>query len=908
MEHVADRAYPRTDVDGQQAELAREAFDSYAEEPAANPEARTAGWQALGPITPRVPGVTTQYADPATLTGPSTEESGRVTALAIDPNCGKPSATAAAPCRLWVAASGGGIWRTDNALSDAPVWIEPPPGVPTSAFGSLVIDPNDPAANTLYAGSGEANGSSENEGGLGLFRSVDGGASWQLLPGSQPAALNRAIGAIVVKPGDPRSIWIGTAIARNGGSSVFGGEVQPPGAPALGVYASKDAGASFTFASDLHDKTPPDPAIAAREFGLFPGGVSKLALDPISPRTLYAAIHGYGLWRSLDNGATWAQVFHPMNQTNVAAGNNDLLGDRTEFDVVAAGGRSRIYLGDGSGDLARSEVWRTNNAAALHGDPSGRVSNAAWTPLSSETNGTPGFLPLNYCQFQCYFDNVVTSPASELGMVPGQADTVWLGGSMYFDELPLYPFQPPRSNGRSVMRSVNAGGGPSNIAWHDMTATLAGPPSYRFTKGVHVDQHAIVFAPQDPGIAFVGSDGGVVRVDVRNPVDKSAACAQRRFAYSGSTPESLRRADLLDCQRLLSAIPRSITPINDGLNDIQFQSLSFNPHNPTGELLGGTQDNGTFAYTGSTTWREAVGGDGGQSGFDAVHPRIRYHNFSGPYPEVNLDGNDPLTWLYIYDPLANSGEDSSFYIPFLADPVVGGRAFTGLQHVWRTDDNGGDPAHLRAHCAFPPDPNPHAPCGDWRPLGRDLTAGGFGDRAGGVVSATERAPSDERTLWTSTKHGRLFVSKNADASPANVRFTRIDDASTPERFVSGIAIDVADPNHAWISYNGFGAYTPRARQHVLEARYNPAAGTAAFVDLSFDLGDQPITAIRQFGPTGAIYVGTDFGVLRLNPGAAHWRVASHGMPTAAIYGLTLAQDARVLYAATHGRGAWRLDL
>ena len=61
-----------------------------------------------------------------------------------------------------------------------------------------------------------------------------------------------------------------------------------------------------------------------------------------------------------------------------------------------------------------------------------------------------------------------------------------------------------------------------------------------------------------------------------------------------------------------------ITPINDGLNTIQFQSLSFNPANQTGSLLGGTQDNGTWSFTGSPTWFESVGGDGGQSGFDVA--------------------------------------------------------------------------------------------------------------------------------------------------------------------------------------------------------------------------------------------------------------------------------------------------
>ena len=57
-------------------------------------------------------------------------------------------------------------------------------------------------------------------------------------------------------------------------------------------------------------------------------------------------------------------------------------------------------------------------------------------------------------------------------------------------------------------------------------------------------------------------------------------------------------------------------------------------------------------------------------------------------------------------------------MPFIADPVGGGRAFTGLEHVWRTDDNGGDQAYLEAHCnALHLDPFRNKPCGDWQPIG-----------------------------------------------------------------------------------------------------------------------------------------------------------------------------------------------
>jgi hypothetical protein len=164
-------------------------------------------------------------------------------------------------------------------------------------------------------------------------------------------------------------------------------------------------------------------------------------------------------------------------------------------------------------------------------------------------------------------------------------------------------------------------------------------------------------------------------------------------------------------------------------------------------------------------------------------------------------------------------------------------------------------------------------------------------------------------MWAGTRVGRLWVSSNVDVQSAkHVRFYRIDTPSTPGRFVSGISVDPADPNHAWISYSGYGAYTPGTPQHVLEARYNPTTHAATFTDRSYDIGDQPVTGIALYGATGDVYAATDFGVLRLPAGATHWEQAGSAMPRVAVYGLTLAEGAGVLYAATHGRGAYVIDL
>ena len=349
-----------------------------------------------------------------------------------------------------------------------------------------------------------------------------------------------------------------------------------------------------------------------------------------------------------------------------------------------------------------------------------------------------------------------------------------------------------------------------------------------------------------------------MRVDVSTTKDISGECDKRTYVCE-SDPEPLRAPDLADCKRLLSAVPQKLQSLDDGLNTLQFQSLSVSPTNP-GRALGGTQDNGTFAFTGSPTWTETVGGDGGQSGFDPKMPGIRYHNYFNATPEVNFHGNDPKKWLDIYDVLQASDEQQSFYSPFTPDPTVGGRAYTGLESVWRTDDHGGAEADLEQNgCnALNLDPDRENPCGDWVRVGANLTSDSFGPERSGDFS--------------------------------------------------GVAVDPFDPDHAWVTYSGYDAYTPDTPGHVFEVTYDPGRGVARFEDRSYDLGDQPITDVAYNEPTGDLYASTDFGVLRLPRGSRSWVQAAPGLPPVAVYGLTLSGNGRVLLAATHGRGAYQLPL
>ena len=859
------RAYPDTDIPLARLDGARSAADHVAKKGFPTGKGRPGTWVTVGPSQALYP--FTEFRNSFSYVPNAYVASGRATAIAIAPTC------VPGNCRMWVYAAGGGVWRTKNALSGQPNWQFLSASFGINSGSSIALDPNDSSGNTLYVGTGEANASGDSAAGVGMYKSTDGGDTW-VGPLGKSVFNGRAIGSIAVADGQPGVIYAATTRGQLGISSVTGGATSLiPGAAAWGLYKSSDGGATWAF---LHNGSPNASSCDTVAEALAGGspcslrGVRRVALDPTNPNTVYAGTYSRGVWRSQDGGASWNQIYTSLN-----AGDANM---RPEFAVTKLpSGDTRMYIYEGSTGNPYARLFRSDSVA---------IGAPLFQGLTSNNLADAGVATYNLCTGQCWYDSFIYTPA-------GYPDIVYIGGS--------YAYSENWSNKRGVVLSTDAG-----VSATDMTMDAT---DRLHPNGLHPDQHALVTNPNNPFQFFEVNDGGVMRSSGEF-ADVSTWCDDPDRGITDATR-------LARCKQLLSRVPAKLESMNRGLATLQFQSLSVSPFN-VNVLQGGTQDNGTWQTLGNPTkWENTMIGDGGQSGFDADNPDFRFHTFFNATPDVNFSKGDIADWNWISDPIYGT-EPQAFYVPIISDPVVSKTMFVGTSHVWRTKTWGMGTlplAEFRAQCnewvgTFA------AQCGDWEPLGDPtaagrLTSASFGDRSGGYVVAVERASSDKSTLWAATQTGRVFISKNADADlPGTVTFKRLDSlaAIDPNRFISGIHIDPENPNHAWVSYSGFDAATPAAPGHVFEVTYDPSTGAATWTDRSYDLGDMPVTDIVRDDLQGDLYAATDFGVFRLAAGESTWTAAAPGMPRVEVAGLTMVSSARKLYAATHGLGAWLLNL
>ena len=257
--------------------------------------------------------------------------SGRVAAI---------DAVEANPDIIYVGASTGGVWKSvDGGLAFTPIFDDQP----VASIGAVAIF--QPSPDIVWVGTGEGNPRNSMGVSNGIYKSVDGGRTWQHLGLEKTERIHR----IVLHPTDSNIAWV-AALGQAWGQNAE-----------RGVFKTTDGGRTWNKVLFVNDRT----------------GAAELVIDPSNPNKLFAAMWEYRRWPWFFHSGGWGSGLH------VSRDGGATWTRATEEDGMPKGqlGRMGIAVSRSNPSIVYALV-EAEKSALLRSEDGGRK----WTTVNSEHN------------------------------------------------------------------------------------------------------------------------------------------------------------------------------------------------------------------------------------------------------------------------------------------------------------------------------------------------------------------------------------------------------------------------------------------------------------------------------------------------------------------------------------------
>lgn len=303
----------------------------------------------------------------------------------------------------------------------------------------------------------------------------------------------------------------------------------------------------------------------------------------------------------------------------------------------------------------------------------------------------------------------------------------------------------------------------------------------------------------------------------------------------------------------------------------QFYAMEVDYQNPA-RVLGGTQDNGTIMTSngGIDNWYEIYGGDGFHCKVDPTNSNVMYACSQNGGLGRSDDGGSNFSMI-------TSGLDlsrSNWSSPYVLDPVTPSTVYFGSYKLHKSTNKGDM----------------------WTTISPDLTKGANGV-LGTLTAISVAQYNNTRVLLTGANDGKVSISIDGGANWSDVS------GSLPNRSVTDVAIDKEQPNNIFVTLSGYNR--DLSNPHV----FMSTNFGASWNDISGNLPDVPVNSIViDQQRDSVLFIGTDVGVFFTKDFGANWYVAGTGLPNSPVFDIVYHAPTQILYAGTHGRSIFALDV